>query len=172
MIGVEKIFGGLRAEGVNYGLPMTFVCLGVGTEYSGDDLVSEIWKLNKCQWICFYGEDTLQLGMGTVVRNLSALGLRVEIENDGKAQTPGWLNEADRWVVDYTPGPFSYKSLRAQDMIRIIISSIDEVEALKSILEKVRGFEASKYLVIPPSLILDCFDLVCNNGRIRIFVAE
>lgn len=148
MISVEKISLGFRDIGLNYGFPMTFVKLGLGSEMTGDELLDEIVKFPGSSWVCFCGQDTIQLGMGTLVKNLLKLGFNTEIEYNGKDNEPKWVHTADRWLVDYIEdGPFNYFALRPQDMVLIDIrkTSLGELERY---FENLKAFTGTKCLFL------------------------
>ena len=84
MIFVEKMWEGIREEGVGSGLPMVFLKLGMGESYTyPEDLVREVMRSARCKWMCISGEETTQIGMGSAVKGFSAVGMYTEIEVPG-----------------------------------------------------------------------------------------
>lgn len=147
MIMVEKIWEGVRQEGLNYGLPTLFIKLGIGPSYQPEDLVREVLTLTKYKWVCLLGEDTTRVGMGTLVKGLSSVNLSTEVEVSGGMKDPGWLHTVDRWVVDYVEnGSFNYGALRSQDMIRFILVGDSDVRFAEEKLEELRMFPGTKVL--------------------------
>lgn len=174
MISVEKLSEGVRHEGLNYGLPMLFVNLGLGKELLPEDLVREILILTKCRWVCFLGEDTTKVGMGTLVKGLSVVSLQIEIEVSGSVKDPGWLHTVDRWMVDYVEdGLFNYGALRSQDMIRFTIDGVGDLSFIKSKMDELKAFPGTKVLKLnSPSdknLALDTLVIARSQDRCRIY---
>lgn len=140
MISVEKMFEDIRKEGVNYGLPTVFLRLGDGNMYpSVEGLVREIVFKSKCQWVCILGSNTTQVGMGSVIRGLASVGMRIEVECNGTTKEPGWLHSVDRWIVDYSESSvFNLSSLRSSDMVRYSVEGEGDFNLMQ------QGFKALK----------------------------
>ena len=173
MIIVNKIWEGVRQEGLNYGLPTTFLELGDGVPYSTtEELVKTLMTNTKCKWICIRGESTTQVGMGTLVRGLAAVGLYVEIECKGDIKDPGWLNAVDRWVVDYMDTPhFNMGALRSKDMIRYTVNTKEELPKVEVAFAQHKGFTGTKYIKSgDKELIKACFEFVRKWERGRLYL--
>lgn len=180
MISVEKIYEGVRLEGVNYGLPMTFVKLGEGNDYSsGDDLLKDIVMFTKCNWVCLLGKDTTQVGMGNIVKALASMDLSIEVEQDGRTRTPGWMHSVERWLVDYIEGgPFNYFALRTQDMVRFVIGHQGDLLELTTVFEDLKMCPATKCLVVlrqpkpgkNKELYQKAFELSRKYDRTRVYL--
>lgn len=172
MITVEKIWEGVKQEGLNYGLPTTFIQLGMGPEYSSEDLVKEVLMHTRCKWVCILGENTTQVGMGTLVRGLSSVGMYIEVEVSGVMRDPGWLHTVDRWVVDYAKeGNFNYGALRTQDMVRFVVKGEGDLNFAKEGFEDLKLFSGTKYLkLVGKKLGKEAFALVRRYERSRLYV--
>jgi len=171
MIMVEKIWEGVRLEGLNYGLPMLFIKLGIGPSFQPEDLVREVLTTTKCKWICLIGEETTRVGMGTLVKGLSSVNLSTEIEVSGSSKDPGWIHTVDRWIVDYVEnGNFNYGALRSQDMIRFILEGDSDARFAEGKMEELRMFPGTKLLKVT-SLDLAEKALILARGydRCRIY---
>ena len=157
MLSVSKVYEGIRLEGLNCGLPMLFVLMGNGRDFSKtEDLVKEIYFTSiskKGGWVCILGEETVRVGIGSLIKDLSKLGLNIEVEVDGNFSSPGWMHTVDRWVVDYREGSlFNYFALRPQDMIRFSLSSGEDVSRIVSGFEEIKLSQAVKYILIKSKL--------------------
>ena len=149
MVEVNKIWEGVRLEGLNYGLPTTFILLGSGREYNSEDLVREVLMHTKCKWVCIFGEGATQVGMGTLVKGLSSVGMYIEVELGGEVRDPGWLHTVDRWVIDYVEeGAFNYGALRGQDMVRFIVRGEGDFNLAKRGFEALKLFPGTRYIRI------------------------
>lgn len=185
MLSVGKMWEGVRQEGVNYGLPVMFIQLGPGAEYTSEDLVKEVLVHTRCRWCCITGQNTTQVGMGTLVKGLSSVGMSIEVEVDGSIKDPGWLHTIDRWVVDYAKeGLFNYGALRSQDMIRFVIKGEGDLNFAKEGFEDLKLFPGTKYLMVIPEdiiprsgdkalvkvvLLREAFQLVRRYDRCRLY---
>jgi len=172
MISVEKFTEDVREEGLNYGLPTLFIVLGFGNEFQPEELVRQILLLSKCRWVCFLGEGTTQVGMGTLIKGLSTVGLQVEVEVDGSVKDPGWLHTVDRWVVDYIEdGLFNYGALRSQDMIRFTLAGNGDLSFIKTKLEDLKMFPGTRVLkvVSDKKLITEALVIARGYERCRIY---
>ena len=150
MLSVEKMWEGIREEGIGSGLPMVHLKLGPGQDYTyPEDLVREVMTSSRCKWICVSGRETTQIGMGTAVKGFHAVGLGVEIEVSGSVKDPGWLNGVDRWIVDYVPVPtFNLAAMRSQDCIRFTIRDSSSLTILDKGLSDLAVFPGTKYVKI------------------------
>jgi len=174
MLSVYRMYEGIRHEGINYGRPELFVVLGTGSDYpSVDTLAEDIFRFTRHQWICILGDDTARIGMGSLVKILSKLGLYIELEADGKSATPGWFISADRWVVDYTEdSPFNYFTLRPQDMIRFkYLGSTEDISRGLKVVEASLGMKYLKVPTVSKDEYKEIFDLVTKNEDVRIYVS-
>ena len=171
MIKVEKIWEGIRDEGLNYGLPTTFLKLGPGPEYNSEELVKDILMKTRCKWVCILGESTTQIGIGTLVKGLSTVGMYIEVEVSGTIKDPGWLHTVDRWLVDYVKdSTFNYGALRTQDMIRFVVAGRGDLNFAKSGFEDLRLFLGTKYLkLVDSELENEAFALVRSYERSRLY---
>lgn len=148
MISVEKIYEGVRDEGVNYGLPMTFLKLGEGTPYpSVDELVKELVVHTRCKWVCIVGKDTTQVGMGSLIKGLASMGIYLEVECPGDTRDPGWLHSVDRWIVDFVPDfSFNIAALRSADMVRFSVKTKSDLSTVRDGFEQLRTFPGTRYV--------------------------
>lgn len=171
MIMVEKLWEGVRREGLNYGLPTLFIRFGSGPSFQAEDLVREVLTITKCKWVCFLGEDTTQVGMGTLVKGLSSVGLSTEVEVGGEVKDPGWVHTVDRWVVDYAEdGSFNFGSLRSQDMVRFQLKSESDLRYVSEKLEELRMFPGTKVLkLVTPDLLTQVLVLARGIDRCRVY---
>ena len=170
MISVEKLSEGIRQEGVNFGLPTVFLKMGLGEDYpTVDSLVRDILMHTKCKWICIFGENTTQVGMGSLVKGLSSLGMLIEIECDGTVRDPGWLHTPDRWVVDWVPDSlFNYHALRSDDQIRFRVEGEGDLRNAKEGFEALRLFPGTKYIVLKED-VKGVFELIRNYNKSRVY---
>lgn len=171
MIRVEKVWEGIRSEGLNYGLPTTFLKLGPGPDYNSEDLVKEILMQTRCKWVCILGESTTQIGIGTLVKGLSTVGMYIEVEVGGSIKDPGWLHTVDRWLVDYVKEPtFNYGALRTQDMIRFVVEGRGDLNFAISGFEELKLFPGTKFIRLTDSeLENEAFALVRKYDRSRLY---
>lgn len=181
MLEVTRIYEGLRKEGLGIGVPMTFVEMGFGEDYPKvDSLVGQIVKNARTRWICITGEDTIRVGMGTLVTGLVKCDLRVEVTYSGLDRDPSWLLNTDRWIVEYLPrSSFNYKGLRSSDMVKFIPKSEDsrspDLKRASEFLEALRGFVGTKYFLVSQELredkpfIRELFELIVPEERVRIY---
>lgn len=172
MITVGKISEGVRGEGLNFGLPMVFIKLGMGTEYpSVDELLREVVMKTRCKWALLFGENTTQVGMGTLVKGLSSLGLYTEVEVSGSVRDPGWLHAVDRWVVDYTENAlFNFNALRSSDMVRWTVVDRGDLSLMLSGFEELKLFPGTKYVRCSnKELESEVFQFVRKYERSRIY---
>ena len=172
MVDVAKMFEDIRDEGVNYGLPTTFIKLGAGPTYTSEDLVREALMHTRCKWVCILGENTTQVGMGTLVKGLSSVGMYIEVETSGEFRDPGWLHTVDRWVVDYVKdGSFNYGALRSQDMVRFTVEGAGDLNFAKEEFENLKLFSGTKYILLLDKKLRDeVFTLVRKYERSRVYV--
>ena len=172
-VGVEKLWEGIRVEGLNYGLPTTFIKLGPGPEYSSEELVREVLMHTKCKWACILGKNTTQVGIGTLTKGLSSVGLYLEVEVSGEMRDPGWFNTVDRWVVDYVQEPaFNYGALRSQDTVRFIVKGEGDLNFAKGGFEELRIFAGTKYIrLLDKKLKNEAFALVRRYERARLYIS-
>jgi len=171
MVSIEKIREGLREEGLNSGLPVTFIVVGFGDDYPRvQDLVEEIWKITNCNNICIVGRDTTQVGMGSLVKGLSALGLKVELECPGYNLTPGWFSTVSNWVIEYgKTSNFNYSCLRNRDMVRFTVRDKKDLSLVEFGLEQLKLCPATKYIKVSKGLLRDTFNLI-KGMEVRIYV--
>ena len=173
MISVEKVSEGIRGEGVNYGLPTVFLHMGLGNDYpSVESLVRDILVHTKCKWVCILGEGTTQVGMGTLVKGLSSVGMYVEIECSGIVRDPGWLHVPDRWVIDYVEdGVFNYAALRSNDMVRFMVEGEGDLNFVRTGFESLRLFPGTKYIKLLKE-VKGVFELLRKYERARLYNAK
>ena len=179
MLAIEKMWESTRFEGLGTGLPMTFVKLGPGVPYEGSDtLVREVYFTTKCKWICFLGEDTLKVGMGSVAKGLHSVDLYTEVEVSGALKEPGWIHAIDHWIVDYVKGGyFNYFGLRNQDAVRFDVPGMSP-EEVKEAMEELSMFPIVKYIRITPEaakdkkLVAEYREVVRGYDRSRLYIAQ
>ena len=173
MIPVISIKTGLREEGLNYGVPVTFISLGGVNRLEIEDILKEVLsKSVKRSWVCITGEefDPLSFGIGTLIRGLSQLQRYVEVETDGLHRDPSWTHTVDRWVVDYQEtSSFNLGSLRASDTIRIEVTSTMDTSTVGEILETTSKINCVKYLKVTKGTQKKWHDLISKYERVRVF---
>ena len=174
MLTVEKIWEGPRLEGLNYGLPTTFLKFGLGVPYTIEDLVRDILMKTRCKWVCIFGEDPTQVGTGSLIKGLTSIGRYTEVECSGRVRDPKYLHTVDRWIVDYTPnGLFNYSALRDRDMIRWTITKATDLSVVKSGLEEQKLFGGTKVLKVvgtdTAEVLHKCFEISKGYERVRVY---
>jgi len=177
VVEVSKIWEGIRLEGLNYGLPSTFLQLGIGPNYSSEELVRDVLMQTKCKWLVILGENTTQVGMGSLVKGLSSIGMYIELEVDGRTRDPGWMHSVERWVVDYVKGgAFNYGALRSQDMVRFTAREEKDLPVVEEAFELLKFFTGTKVLRIPKPLASklwgNAFALVRKYERSRLYTVD
>jgi hypothetical protein len=173
LILVEKIFEGVRQEGVNYGLPMVFIKLGYGSEYpTGEGLVREIVTKCKCKWVCIFGDNTTQVGMGTVIKGLASVSMNIEVECPGSIRDPGWFASVDRWLIDYAEEPlFNTGILRTFDMVRFIVNGEGDLNQLQQGFKSLKAFPGNKIVIIKNKSIAPAvFAFARDYDRVRLYL--
>ena len=180
-ISVEKFYEAVRLEGLNCGLPCTFVKFGPGEQFGKvEDFVGKVVRLARFKWVVLLGEGTTQQGMGTAVRGLWQCNLSSEFEVSGLRKDPSWLHSVNKWTVDYVEDPvFNYGSLRSGDMIRFKVSNFDDLDSLKEGMQFVSKMAAAPYVRFEPvdklqqkevnELTRECMSIVGNYDRARLF---
>jgi len=171
VVDVAKMWEDIRREGLNYGLPTVFLNLGNGPTYTSEDLVREVLMHTRCKWVCILGENTTQVGMGTLVKGLSSTGMYIEVEASGAVRDPGWLHTVDRWVINYVKeASFNYGALRSQDMIRFVVKGEGDLNFAKEGFEEMKVFPGTKYvMLLDKKLKNDAFALVRRYDRGRLY---
>lgn len=136
------------------------------------DLVKEIMLHCQSKWVCITGEGTTQVGLGTLIKGLSTIGLNVEVECDGSIRDPGWAHSVDRWVIDYSTEPlFNYATLRAADMVRFRIRNEKDLSVAKVGLGSLTFFAGTKYLLMETD-VPGALEVVRKFERTRIYWLE
>ena len=141
---VFQIHQGYRGIGINYGLPVYYVDFGVGVSYEPVDVAKRLMTLGlqKGGWVTLRNNPVNERGCGTLVSGLKQLGVKVEIEDEGRSGAPGWFPHADRWVIWHSQGSkFNYGALRPrQDMLIYkgddilgFLTATEEEQALRAI---------------------------------------
>lgn len=181
MIEVASITEGLRKEGLGFGVPMTFLTLGLGEDYPKvDTLVGQVVRNSRCRWVCINGEDTIRTGVGTLVSGLVKCDLRVELDYSGKDKTPSWLLNADRWVVDYhEESSFHYMEMRSSDMVRFKVKAdsnpTNVIGDIERGLKSLKNYTGTKYILIDPGwrsnqlFMREVFEIIVGEERCRIY---
>jgi len=175
MIPIVSIKTGLRQEGLNYGVPVTFITLGGVDRLEIEDILKEVLsKSVKRSWVCIVGEefDPLSFGIGTLVKGLSQLQRYVEVETDGLHRDPSWTHTVDRWVVDFQDkSSYNLGSLRASDTIRIKVDSLAPEVAfeVKEVLEITSKINCVKYLKVPKGTQKKWLGLISKFERVRVY---
>lgn len=179
MLAVSKMWEGVRQEGLNYGLPMLFMRVGSGPTFEPEELVKKVVTSASCKWVCILGDETTKIGMGTLVKGLSSVGLSTEVEVGGEIKDPGWIHTVDRWCVDFIEnGSFNYAALRGQDMIRFQVRSESDIRFVSERLEEQRMFPGTKVLRLhmaednpdwDPSLLTRILQLAGKYDRCRLY---
>lgn len=180
-ISVEKFYEATRLEGLNCGLPCTFVKFGPGEQFSKvEDFVGKVVRLARFRWVVLLGEGTTQQGMGTAVRGLWQCNLSSEFEVSGLRKDPSWLHSVNKWTVDYVEDPvFNYGSLRSGDMIRFHVKDFKDLERLAEGLDSVAKMAAAPYVRFEPAeklqqsevneLARECMGIIGSYDRARLF---
>lgn len=179
---VESFYETTRQEGVNCGLPMTFMRMGLGQYFPKvEDLVGTILSLANCNWVAIVGEDTTRAGMGSVTRGLWQCGFSTEVEVSGERKDPSWLNSVTKWVVDYTDNNvFNFGALRSNDQVRFVVSTPEDFELVKIGFEELQKLPSIKYIRYKPDtskmtkgevnqLAVQCIDFLKKYDRARMF---
>ena len=173
MIPIISIKTGLREEGLNYGVPVTFITLGGVERFEVEDILKQVLsKSVKRSWVCIIGEefDPLSFGVGTLVRGLSQLQRYVEVETDGLHRDPSWAHTVDRWVVDFQEkSSYNLGSLRASDTIRIKVDSSADASIVEGDLDSVDKVNCVKYLKVPKGTQKKWHSLISKFERVRVF---
>jgi len=175
VIPLSEISNGLRKEGLNYGVPTTFVVLGGTNQIQMEDLLEEILKKStKRGWVCLVGKDfdPLSMGIGTLVRGLSQLQRFVEVETDGLHRDPRWAYTVDRWIVRWTSkSVYNLGSLRATDSIKFEVTDETSLEEIQDFLDGCSSLTPVRYLVTSSfgEITSSMFDLVRKYERSRIY---
>lgn len=173
MIPIVSIKTGLREEGLNYGVPTTFVTLGGVDRLEVEDILKEVLsKSVKRSWVCIRGEefDPLSFGIGTLVRGLSQLQRYVEVETDGLHRDPNWTHTVDRWVVDFQENPsYNLGSLRASDTIRVRVDSLEDSSRVEKVLENIGKVNCVKYLKATKGTQKKWHSLISRFDRTRVY---
>jgi 7-carboxy-7-deazaguanine synthase len=124
-IKIANIFYSIQGEGVNQGVPTTFIrfqgcnllepgCVWCDTQYARGEggtlmTVGEILDtLVKLQpktyqhWVCITGGEPLfqPNGLHELVKSLNKYGFRIEVETNGSLPKPFWWTLVDSWVAD------------------------------------------------------------------------
>jgi len=180
-LSVARFYETTRQEGLNCGLPMTFVELGPGTYYTKvEDFVGTILQLANCKWVCLVGDGTTQAGMGPAARGLWQCGFSTEFELEGSRKDPSWLNSVTKWIIDYTrENTFNFGSLRSGDAVRFPVSSREDFELAQQGFEELAKMPMVKYIRFRPDeklskqdvglLATDCIDFLKKYDRARLF---
>jgi hypothetical protein len=179
-ISVAEIHQDVRKEGLGCGVPMTFIKLGPGTDYDkSTDLLEQVFLKLKSKWLCIYGPDTLQAGMGALLKGLRSLDAMTELECKGSELTPGWLHSVDRWIVDYEQdNQFNFLALRSTDMVRFYFRAIGDTgfidKGLKVLDTPKQLFAGTKCILVSPKVFKQfkdvILDLANSSQRTRIFI--
>lgn len=173
MIPIVSIKTGLREEGLNYGIPVTYITLGGVDRIEVEDILKEVLsKSIKRSWVCIIGEefDPLSFGIGTLVKGLSQLQRYVEVETDGLHRDPSWAHTCDRWVVDYRENSsYNLGSLRASDTIRIRVDSPADASMVEESLENINKINCVKYLRVTRGTQRKWHSLISKFERVRVY---
>ena len=123
-LNIAKIFYSIQGEGVNQGVPTTFVRLqgcnlltpcswcdtkfaqgNGGTLLSIDNILAEVVAAEPRtykHWVCITGGEPLfqPKGLHELVKALNRYGFLIEIETNGSIPKPFWWTIVDSWVAD------------------------------------------------------------------------
>jgi len=154
MIEVEKIYDDIRTEGLYCGTPMTFVKLGLGTEYpSCRQLLENVVLLGRRRWVCLIGENTTRAGIGRFFEGLKSFGFSSEVVITGNRKEPGWRNKTTSIIVELGEElRYDLTTLRMGDAIRISLHTVDDVKNIQSVLDRFEEDPFWKFLFIDPVL--------------------
>lgn len=167
MFEVERIYEAVREEGTNQGVITTFVRLGPGSSYSSvDEFMAELYPSLRTTWICFCGEDTTRVGMGTLIQALKELRYSVELMYSGNLREPGWFNSVDLWMVDYlTQSFFSYNRLRPRDSVRFKVPDEVKMDFLLNASDALGMCAAVRLASLAPNMDINDLSVLANFGR-------
>ena len=172
MLSLERLYHDVRHEGLNGGLPMTFVKLGDGVPYPKvDDLLSEIIKVTlPSGWVCIEGDDATEVGMGVLIKGLSACQLHTEIIASSFWKDPSWMHSVSRWCLNYRKdGMFNVFKLRNQDMLRFMVSEMSDFEPLKEAFKEVNLFPGTRVLSSHPRIWPEVVEFASRYDRTRVY---
>jgi len=123
-LNIARIFYSVQGEGVNQGVPTTFIrfqgcnlltgCIWCDTQYargeggvilSIEDILAETVAAEPRtykHWVCITGGEPLlqQKGLHELVKSLNKYGFLIEIETNGSLPKPYWWTLVDSWVAD------------------------------------------------------------------------
>lgn len=141
---IFKVYRGYRDIGLNYGLPVFYVVVGMAQSYDPLDLIKKLagMGLRKERWVVIKNNPVGERGCGVFVQGLKRVGCKVEIEDDGSQGTPGWFPLVDRWTIYWKDNKFNYGSLRHhQDLL------IYDGDNIPYFLEKTKDFTVYKAIL-------------------------
>ena len=154
MIEVERIYDDVRTEGLYCGTPMTFLKLGLGSEYTGcKQLLEEVVLLGRRRWVCLIGEDTTRAGIGRFFEGLRSFGFSSEVVIASSRKEPGWRTKTTSIIVDFN-GKMVYDltTLRAGDAIRFTMTDHDDLKNIRPVLDKFEADAFWKFLYVDPTV--------------------
>ncbi len=152
MIEVKRIYDDVRTEGLYCGTPMTFVELGLGTEYQGcRQLLEQVVVLGRRRWVCLLGEDTTRAGIGRFFEGLRSFGFSSEAIIASTRKEPSWRTKTTSIVVSYA-GKMVYDltTLRSGDAIQFPITAPSDLKRMGPALDRLEKDPFWKFLYIDP----------------------
>ena len=133
---ITGVSHGYRKFGINYGLPVYYIDIGIGESLKAEAVLYRVGQLGiqPNRWITIRNNPLGQSGLVVLIQGAKAVRCRVEIEEDGTKPDPVWYSDVDRWIVKYIKNPkFNYGALRPrQDIIYCGDDEIEELLALKT----------------------------------------
>jgi len=180
MVSVEKFYEAVRLEGLNTGIPCTFVKLGPGRDYPKvEELVYDILQVANTKWVVVFGADVTHVGMGSIAKGLWKVGFLTEFEIHGSRRDPGWIHSVTRWTADFVrKASFNYAALRSSDSIRFVVKTEEDLEDIASVIAKVDTLAAPSYIKFEPEglgkkesnlLAKKCVDIIKRYERVRLY---
>lgn len=142
---IFKIWKRYRDFGLSYGLPAYYIDCGPGVSYDPLEVVKKLVSEGlKKESLVVIRDGMRERGVGTLVSCLSQMGVKVEVEADGKDVTPGWFPQVYRWIVRYVKNNvFNYGALRrGQDML------IYQGGSIEDFLDTTKNFQSLRVVVV------------------------
>ena len=134
---IFKLHEGYRDVGINYGLPVFYIDIGLGMRLEPDDIIKDLLGrgLEVGNWVVIRGECLKEQGLNFLVEGLRVCKAHIEIEVTGEGRTPTFFMNVDRWTVEYRErGKFNYGALRPnRDLLICKEEDLGKVEDLPTL---------------------------------------
>ena len=146
---VTEIFNSLQGEGVNSGVPMTFIrlsdcnlrCSYCDTKYAFDEgrdvSLDDLYERLDHTWVCITGGEPLLQDLDSLVAELKERRHKIEIETNGSLPPPEWAYLVDTWVVDSKCPSSNMKSVAISEWCRVahcekyVVSTPEDLAAVQ-----------------------------------------